>query len=312
MHRILVTGGKGQLARCISDCEKDENIYFFRSHEEIDICKYEAVYDFVKENEIDIIINCAAYTNVDSCESNKQKASSINTSGPDTLAKVSNENNCFLIHISTDYVFDGETGNDYDENATEHPINVYGKTKLAGEEAIRYEFSSSKNKNYMIIRTQWLYSCYGKNFFKTMIDKTRESANKYQYFGEINDLNVVSDQYGSPTYAVDLAKFIKHIILTEKYKKVAEIDNHIFNFSNKGKCSWYDFAKLIEALDMWTIGNFREFIKPCKTTEYKYSVAKRPLNSVLSKKKTEEFFQYSIPNWMVSATKCYHKLLLDA
>lgn len=275
MKNILVTGGNGQLARCIkdvadslTDCE-----FIFADSSTLDITNKNQVTSFFDENQIDYCINCAAYTAVDKAEGDSDLAFSVNAGGPLNLANSCNENNTTLIHISTDFVFDGEQFCSYEERDTTNPVNVYGASKLKGEEFIQQNLSK-----YFIIRTSWLYSEYGNNFIKTMLRLGNERA----------ELNVVSDQIGSPTYAKDLAKGILKIIETES-------NNYgIYHYSNRGKTSWYGFAKAI----------FEEVkidikLDPIKTVAYP-TPAKRPPFSVLCTAKIEELLAIDIPYWNVS------------
>jgi dTDP-4-dehydrorhamnose reductase len=231
MHNILVTGSNGQLGNefrlVVEEKEKDKiNNYYFTDVADLDITNKNDVSKFLVTNNIDIVVNCAAYTNVDKAEDDKEKADLINYIGPKYLAEVCRERNGFLIHISTDYVFDGTKNTPYTESDETKPLGVYGETKLKGENAI-----INSGCEYVIIRTSWLYSSFGKNFLKTIQKLTSEK--------EL--IKVVFDQVGTPTNAHDLAEVIYLII----QKNDTEIKNQIYHFSNEGVCSWYDFAVAI-------------------------------------------------------------------
>lgn len=291
---IVVTGGEGQLANCIKEYISNKNNkhnYIFLSKKELDITDFEVVKEKLKHYKANIVINCAAYTNVDAANENITKACSINQYGVLYLVKATEEINAKLIHISTDFVFDGNSNVPYEpECKCVNPISIYGKSKLAGEEI------AMKYKHTMVIRTSWLYSSYGKNFAKTMFKRI---LNEEETF-------VVDDQIGSPTYALDLACFIVGII--------ENIDNNSFlnkiiHYSNNGLCSWYDFAKAIEFI---LNKNTTNIIKPCTTQEYKNlikkEIAERPIYSVLSKKSSEQINGYYNDFWLTSLEKCISKL----
>ena len=227
MTTILVTGGNGQLASCIKDVEKqyDDLNIIYTDHLELDIGELNQIQTFFKSNpQINYCINCAAYTAVDKAETEAEKAFEINATGAKNLAQVCNDHDAILIHVSTDFVFDGEKNEPYTETDVANPISVYGASKLQGEVEIQQAL-----KEYFIIRTSWLYSEYGNNFMKTMLRlaETRDG------------ISVVSDQIGTPTYAGDLAEIIIQIIntKTEKYG--------IYHYSNEGVASWFEFAKEI-------------------------------------------------------------------
>lgn len=281
---ILVTGGKGQLGLCMSlECKDSENKYFFEGHDVVDITNIESIENYVMNNGIDVIVNCAAYTNVEMAEeeSENEKLMAINMVGPRNLAKVCSERDLFLIQISTDFVFDGEQIEPYDEDSGCSPLNKYGLSKYFGEnEAYMCD-------NVIVIRTSWLYSEYGKNFFKTMLNRISNGF----------ESKVVSDQIGTPTYARDLAKFIIHIIDKENLNE----NIGTYHFSNMGSCSWFEFAKEIEIL---TTGK-TELIKPCSTKDFDCK-AKRPKYSVLGKKKLNKF-DFSQRHWTSALKECIVK-----
>lgn len=289
---VLVTGGNGQLAKCIKDSVKEldaKNNYIFVGKDELNVCFISDAKKFIEENSIDVVVNCAAYTKVDLAEENIKEACSINSQAPLVLGHCCNENGAYLIHISTDYVFDGTKEKPYLETDWTNPINEYGATKLMGERSL-----GELSENYMIIRTQWLYSEYGKNFYNTMVEKIIENGILEE------NVRVVNDQFGCPTYARDLSDFIVTIIENGKYKGFTD-DNRIFHFSNKGRCSWYDFAHSIEK--SLNLKNKKDIVVPCSSDEFK-TKAKRPKNSVLSKEKTEKLFDYKIENWVEGLKKC--------
>ena len=276
---ILVTGANGQLGnemRRIST--KSLHKYIFTDVQELDITDLDAVCAMVKESGVDIIVNCAAYTNVDKAEDDFLMADLLNNKAVENLAVAVREVGGTLIHISTDYVFQGESNTPCQENWTTNPLGIYGKTKLAGEKSL-----VATGCNYLIFRTAWLYSSFGKNFVKTMqqLTSTKDS------------LKVVFDQVGTPTYAGDLAAIIYKVIEDNMLDKQG-----IYHFSNEGVCSWYDFAKEISELS----GNSCD-IQPCHSDEFPSRVI-RPHFSVLDKSKVKETFGIQIPYWKDSLKKC--------
>lgn len=286
MYNILVTGSNGQLGnelRLVVD-EKDKiNNYFFTDVADLDITNKNDVSNFFVTNNIDIVVNCAAYTNVDKAEDDKEKADLINYIGPKNLAEVCRERNGFLIHISTDYVFDGTKNTPYTESDETKPLGVYGETKLKGEHAI-----INSGCEYVIIRTSWLYSSFGKNFLKTMQKLTAEKES----------LKVVFDQVGTPTYAGDLANVIHTIIQNND----SEIKNQIYHFSNEGVCSWYDFAVAINE----AFGHNCNVL-PCHSNEFPSKVT-RPSYSVLDKTKIKKSYGLESIYWSYSLYKCIELL----
>lgn len=287
---ILVTGANGQLGneiQLISKKSKDSYIFtdICEGYIHLDITNIDAIRKIVKEKDIRCIINCAAWTNVDSAETAGTIVETLNATAPENLAKAMKEVEGLLIHISTDYVFGADPYNTPClENQEGTPTGVYGLTKLHGEEKIKL----TKVK-HIIIRTAWLYSKFGHNFVKTMINLT---ANKPQ-------IKVVFDQCGTPTYAGDLAEAIFNIIEHRLY------ENHtgIYNYSNEGVCSWYDFAIKIAELS----GNTACEILPCHSNEFPSNV-KRPAYSVLDKTKIKDTFGLKIPYWVSSLKKCISEL----
>ena len=307
---ILVTGANGQLGNEIRIVAADSaDNYIFSDINQVegvetaylDITDFDAVQAFVSDNNIEAIINCAAYTNVDAAETNESLAETLNAKAPENLARAIKAVGGLLIHISTDYVFGKEAYNSpCKEDQTGTPTGVYGLTKLHGEEAIK-----RVDCNYVIIRTSWLYSEFGKNFCKTMLNLTVTKS----------ELKVVFDQVGTPTYALDLAKAIVAII--EDYKKThcSLLTAHssqlaarypktgIYHYSNEGVCSWYDFATMIAEY----AGNTNCKISPCHSNEFP-SPVKRPAYSVLDKTKIKETFDIEIPYWVESLKQCLEGL----
>jgi dTDP-4-dehydrorhamnose reductase len=290
--KVLVTGGNGQLGKCIKS-ELMENFpvwldwadFYFTDVNDpemdcLDITNKNDIDKYISDNGIDVIINCAAYTNVDRAENvdEYEKVNAINVVGVRNLAEICDERDVFLINISTDFVFDGRANKPYSEDEICNPINVYGRTKYFGENETFW------CKNHMIIRTAWLYSEYGKNFFKTMLNRINDGI----------DTKVVSDQVGTPTYARDLARFILHILEKDN------INDHIgtYHFTNLGVCSWYDLASTIEFLKTGDC----KYIKPCKTEDYKCD-ADRPTYSVLGKDKLNGF-NFKNRHWILALKEC--------
>ena len=284
MLNILVTGSKGQLGSEITELSVDyKNNYFFTDKDELDISNEKEIKNFIEINNIDTIINCAAYTAVDKAEDDAENADKINHLAVKYLAQIAKEKNIKLIHVSTDYVFDGTNHKPYSESDSTNPNGVYGKTKLTGEKAMQ-----EINPNHsIIIRTSWVYSSYGANFVKTMLllGKERES------------LGVIFDQLGTPTYARDLATTILEII-----PKIKNEDVEIYNYSNEGVLSWYDFAKTIFELSATSCK-----VNPIETKDYPTPAA-RPHYSLLNKSKIKETFNIDIPYWKDSLVRCLKKM----
>lgn len=283
---ILVTGANGQLGSCVRDLSKGKkDRYLFTDVAELDITDAAAVNDFVKTHSVDIIVNCAAYTNVDKAESDAEFAEKLNAEAVGNLAEAIKRAGGTLIHISTDYVFGGSDGNTpRTEQEPLNPTGVYGVTKLNGEEAI-----ARSGVKALILRTAWLYSEYGRNFVKTMLSLTSSKP----------ELKVVFDQCGSPTYARDLAGAIVNIIDSRKY----EGNEGIYHYSNEGVCSWYDFTKMIAEI----AGNTGCDILPCHSDEFPSPVI-RPSYSVLDKSKFKQTFGLRVPYWTDSLRKCIANL----
>lgn len=298
--KILVTGANGQLGREMRIVSRDTNHDFVFTDvvdaegvqtTKLDITDLKAIRRTVREEQIDCIVNCAAYTNVDKAESDEAFCRVLNAEAPRNLAQAMKEVNGLLIHISTDYVFGGDPYNTpcrEDQKGT--PTGVYGQTKLEGEQYIL-----GMGCKYVILRTAWLYSEFGRNFVKTMLNLTSTKP----------QLKVVFDQAGTPTYAYDLALAIRTILAdyaasdtTQGYAK-----GGIYHYSNEGVCSWFDFTKMIAALD----GNTACDIQPCHSDEFP-SPVKRPAYSVLDKTKIKETFGLRIPYWVDSLKICMDNL----
>ena len=279
MKNILITGANGQLGnemRVVS-AEQEQLTYHFTDVAELDICDIEAIERYVVDHAIDCIVNCAAYTNVNKAEEDTELCDKLNHLAPANLARVAAKHQIGLIHVSTDYVFNGEHYVPYKEDEPTCPNSVYGATKLAGEQAIL-----SIHPEAVVIRTAWLYSTFGNNFVKTML----------RLGSEREELGVVFDQIGTPTYARDLARTIQHIM-------VQGIVPGIYHYSNEGVCSWYDFTKMIFALGGITTCQ----LKPLHTDEYPTPAA-RPHYSVLDKTKIKQTYGIDVPYWVDSLREC--------
>lgn len=277
--RILVTGANGQLGKSLQrEIADDKNIEaIFTDVDTLDLTNPEALDRFLTDNPVDMIVNCAAYTAVDKAESDDLRAAAINTGAVGNLGQAAVKHGLKVVHISTDYVFSGESFRPYEENDEPYPQSIYGRTKLEGEGLL-----TSFCKDSLIIRTAWLYSEFGNNFVKTML----------RLSGERDEINVVSDQIGTPTYAGDLAAAIHAIISNEKWQP------GIYHFTNEGVASWYDFTKAI-----MEIAGKDTKINPIRTSQYP-TPAKRPMYSVLSKNKIKNNYGISIPYWRESLAKC--------
>ncbi len=283
--KVLVTGADGQLGRCIRDCATAlPDTYIFTDIDTLDICDADAVATMTHDEAIDVIVNCAAYTNVDRAEDDVAAAERLNAIAVDNLAQAARDSGVTLIHISTDYVFGSSAGNiPLTEDMPASPTSVYGLTKLHGEQAI-----ASSGVKAIILRTAWLYSEYGRNFVRTMLSLTATRP----------AVDVVFDQIGSPTYARDLATAITGMISRRRLDRTG-----IYHYSDEGICSWYDFAKTIAAM----AGNTECRISPCHSHEFR-SKAKRPAYSVLDKSKFKATFDIEIPYWVDSLAKCIDNL----
>lgn len=285
MTNILVTGAAGQLGNEIRTLSKDsEDRFFFTDVAELDILSFEAVNNYLKTNSIEVVVNCAAYTAVDRAEEDLFSADMINNIGAKNIAEACRENDATLVHISTDYVYDGKRHIPYVEIDETNPLSVYGSTKLAGEQQIWI----SKCKS-IIIRTSWLYSAYGNNFVKTMRRVGEESGL----------LRVIFDQTGTPTNAEDLARAILEII-----PQILKEPRHgeVFHYSNEGVASWYDFAKAIMA-----VFKINCEVIPIESSDYK-QLATRPAYAVLNKARIKTEFGLFIPHWYESLVKLKNRM----
>ena len=285
--RVLVTGANGQLG---SEMRRlgmaSPNEYIFTDVAELDITDSAAVKEFVKENKVNIIVNCAAYTAVDRAEDDEATAELINATAVRNLAAAAKEVDATLFHVSTDYVFGAEGNTPRTEDMPTNPLGVYGRTKLRGEQAI-----AEVGAKAIIIRTAWLYSEYGNNFLKTMLRLTKEKET----------LSVVFDQVGTPTYAGDLAMTIFSIIEGDYYNG----NEGVYHFSNEGVCSWYDFAREIAT----AMGHTCQ-INPCHSSEFPSKVT-RPPYSVLDKTKIKRTFGVDIPHWRESMIYCMKRIYMQ-
>ena len=284
IYNVLVTGSSGQVGNEIKAISSDYSYnFFFTDRNNIDITSKDSIKEFCKTNNINVIINCAAYTAVDKAQSDEINADLINRKAVKKLALVSQELNIKLIHISTDYVFDGKNFKPYCEEFQTNPQSIYGKTKLDGENEMR----DINPKNSIIIRTSWIYSYYGNNFVKTMLRLGKEKE----------ELGVIFDQIGTPTYAKDLAITILNIIPQIENSKV-----EIYNYSNEGVLSWYDFAK-----EIMKMAKLNCKINPIETYQYP-TPAKRPHFSLLNKNKIKSTFNIEIPYWKDGLDDCLRRL----
>ena len=286
----LVTGASGQLGRSIKSLVKLQNIsnsFVFATRDQLDLSYLNNIQSYFKDRKFDLIINCAAYTKVDKAELDEKQANLINHLAVKKIAEIAQSNNIKLIHISTDFVFDGFKSQPYIESDATDPLNIYGKTKLAGENAV----ISIMKFNAIIIRTSWVYSEYGNNFVDTILKLEKNG----------NELNVVSDQIGTPTYASDLGLAILNIIRSEKFNR-NEQESQIYHYSNKGFCNWYDFAnEIIKILGSNCILN------SIKTEDYP-TTAKRPRSTVMSTDKISQEFDLKINYWKDSLKVCMKNL----
>jgi dTDP-4-dehydrorhamnose reductase len=283
--KILVTGANGQLGNEIRRlCRNFPGLEFiFTDVDMLDITNPDAVSVFMEASKPAIVVNCAAYTNVDGAEVNVKNVRKINSLAPQVLAAACAMQDAFLIHISTDYVFDGESTEPYKEDDETNPVSVYGNSKLEGEEKIKTVFD-----NYLIIRTSWMYSEFGHNFVRSIIALAKERET----------LEIVNDQIGSPTYARDLANCIIDIIIKSILNPKAYLPG-VYHYANQGTCTWYEFAQ--EILNVLGIKSCK--LIPVSTEQYP-AVAKRPKYSVLDTTKVRESFGIGIPNWRDSLREC--------
>jgi len=283
---LLVTGANGQLGNELRKLSTNIPTYrfLFTDIAELDITNPDAVNDFFETNRINTVINCAAYTAVDKAESDESAATLINATAVGYLAKACNKADATLIHVSTDYVYDGQACKPYSEDHPTAPVSVYGRSKLSGEEAALTVPKS------VVIRTSWLYSSFGNNFVKTMLRLGKERET----------LNVVFDQVGTPTYAADLAQTIMKIVKTSELN---HLKTGIFNYSNEGVCSWYDFAH-----EIMQQARLKCVVKPIETKDYPLP-APRPYYGVLNKVRIKTEYGMEIPHWKDSLNRCLAEIL---
>ena len=288
--KILVIGENGQLGKSIKNVigkKQLNDTFIFVVRDQLDLSNNHSIANYFKSHRFDVIVNCAAYTSVDKAELEIEAADKINHLAVKQIAEIANHQKSKLIHISTDYVFDGESNNPYSEIDETNPINIYGKTKLAGEQAILLAMPT----NATIIRTSWVYSEFGNNFVDTILRLGNEQE----------ELNIVCDQLGSPTYANDLAIAILQIINNEKFYSF-NTRTQIFHYSNKGSCSWYAFAK--EVVELASIDCALKTI----TTENYKTTAMRPKNTLMNKDKISKTFGLEIYDWKKSLQDCLDKI----
>jgi dTDP-4-dehydrorhamnose reductase len=289
--RVLLTGSNGQLGSEIKELTTNYKKvdFIFKDLPELDICNFEALQAFIKDQNINAVINCAAYTAVDKAEEDSIIATKVNSEGVLNLVNALRAVNGKLIHISTDYVFDGNHFLPYEESDSVSPIGVYGETKRAGELAV-----INSDIDAIVIRTSWLYSSYGNNFVKTMLRLGNEKEN----------LGVIFDQVGTPTYARDLAKTCLEILTGVNSVKISKNGN-LYHYSNEGVASWYDFA-----ISIMELGGEKCKVKPIQTKDYR-TLAKRPHYSVLNKSKIKTDFKIEIPYWRDSLKDCIKKIKIS-
>ena len=287
---ILVTGANGQLGKSIKSLvepQKKSYSFVFVTRDQLDLSSPSNIQNYFDTHKFDLIINCAAYTAVDKAENYQEEADMINHIAVKKIAEIAKSNNIKLIHISTDFVFDGLKHKPYSESDACSPLNIYGKTKLEGENAIL----SIMKFNATIIRTSWLYSEYGNNFVSTIIKLAQKN----------NNLNIVSDQMGTPTYAKDLGQAILNIIKNEKFNEPNRV-TEIYHYSNEGECSWYDFAK-----EVINISGIKCTISSINSEDYP-TAARRPRNTRMSKEKSSNEFGLKIVFWKDSLKCCMKNL----
>ena len=286
--RVLVTGKNGQLGQSIDKIVREnqyDDEFIFVARDELDLSREASIVSYFDNNNFDIIINCAAYTAVDKAEEEVELANQVNHLAVKQLAEIAKVQQVKLIHISTDYVFDGKSDKPYKETDVTNPINVYGQTKLAGEQAVQEAMLT----NAIIIRTSWVYSEFGNNFVDTILRLGEER----------DELNVVNDQVSSPTYATDLASAILEIIQNKEFKETIQA-TQIYHYSNEGEISWYELAK-----EIFKLSNIKCKINPIKTNQYP-TPAKRPGNTVMSKDKIVYTFDINISDWTSSLDMHLH------
>ena len=286
---ILVTGSSGQLGQSLKAIANNypDYVFTFATRADLDLSNEQSIVDYFQHHHVDLIVNCAAYTAVDKAESEPELANQINHLAVKQLAEIARQQNAKLIHISTDYVFNGQQYRPYIENDVVDPQSVYGESKLKGEQALLEALPT----NGLIIRTSWVYSAYGNNFVKTMLRLGRER----------DSLNVIFDQVGTPTYAGDLAEAIMAIVNTETFNQ-HKVTTEVYHYSNEGVCSWYDFAKTI-----FELSNIDCKVSPIETKDYP-TPATRPHYSLLNKAKIKQRYAMTIPYWQDSLHACLSQL----
>ena len=284
---IVVFGAKGQLGQSLMDVsfKYPQHNILFTDIDTVDIRFQRQIEAFVARNYPNVLINCAAYTAVEKAQNEVKAATELNAQAVGHIAKVAAARNIFLVHVSTDYVFDGKQSRPYRETDNIHPLSVYGRTKWKGEVEVR-----KSQCRAAIIRTSWLYSEYGSNFLKTMIRMADEGD---------EDIKVVSDQLGTPTYAYDLANTIMQII---DHQEIIQEGTETFNYSNEGVASWYDFA-----VEIMQLAKKKNKILPVPASHYPSNV-KRPFQSILDKQKIKETFDIEIPHWKDALKRCIKNL----
>ncbi len=289
IKHILVTGSSGQLGQSLKAIAKNYPalMFTFATRTDLDLSHEQSIVDYFQHHHIDLIINCAAYTAVDKAESEPELANQINHLAVKQLAEIARQQNTKLIHISTDYVFNGQQSRPYIENDIVEPKSTYGESKLKGEQALLEALPI----NGLIIRTSWVYSEFGNNFVKTMLRLGRER----------DSLNVIFDQVGTPTYAHDLAEAIISIVDSETFNQ-EKVTTEIYHYSNEGVCSWYDFAKTI-----FELSNIDCKISPIETKDYP-TPAIRPHYSLLNKAKIKQRYAMTIPYWQDALQTCLSQL----
>jgi len=286
---ILITGSNGQLGSEIRELSPSYKLesFIFKDLPELDIYNFEELQNCIIKNNINAVINCAAYTAVDKAEEDAQVAKQVNSDGVSNIVKALQKVNGKLIHISTDYVFSGDHFSPYKETDPVSPIGVYGSTKRDGELAV-----INSTLDAIVVRTSWLYSSFGNNFVKTML----------RLGSEKESLGVIFDQLGTPTYAKDLAKTCLEVLCKNTDRKISE-QGKIYHYSNEGVASWYDFAMAIMGF-----GNINCRVHPIQTKDYP-TLAKRPQYSVLDKSKIKSDFKIKIPYWRDSLKECIEKII---
>jgi dTDP-4-dehydrorhamnose reductase len=282
---LLITGSNGQLGQEIKNLStRYPSLSFtFVDIETLDLTDKTAVAKYLTGGKFDTLVNCAAYTAVDKAETDSALCYAVNHQAVDYLTEICQQTGTQIIHVSTDYVFDGSKHTPYIETDPENPLTIYGKSKLAGEKA------ALSNRNSLVIRTSWLYSAHGNNFVKTMIRLGKERE----------EVGVIFDQVGTPTYAADLAAAILSIV---DQSPNASATPGIYHFSNEGVCSWYDLA-----VEIFSLAKYGCKAKPIETSEYP-STVKRPYYSVLNKKKIKQTFELTIPHWRDGLIRCLKQL----